>query len=319
MLKVFRDNLKHLKWILVLVVLVFVFFIWADFGTGLNDQNAGGRPSVAAYVGDQEVSLAEFERSYRNLESFYGQIYGDRMTPELAKQMGLPLQALNQAVSQKILLSEAKDMGLSVSDEELRDRILREQIFKDEQGRFVGEDRYHDLVRRRLGYPSATAFEEEFREELLVSKLKEIMEANVFVSDKEVEDAYREQVERASIRYVQLPVTRFAENVTPADAEIKAYFDKHKQEYQLPEQREAAYLVADAAQLTAKVSVDEKAMRDYYQEHQEEFARPEQVHARHILIKTEGGQHSDAEALRSFRPRTSASRRAKPWEPSPAK
>ena len=146
MLKVFRDNLKHLKWILVLVVLVFVFFIWADFGTGLNDQNAGGRPSVAAYVGDQEVSLAEFERSYRNLESFYGQIYGDRMTPELAKQMGLPLQALNQAVSQKILLTEAKDMGLSVSDDELRDRILQEEIFKDEQGRFVGEEDRKSVV-----------------------------------------------------------------------------------------------------------------------------------------------------------------------------
>ena len=35
MLKVFRDNLKHLKWILVFVVLVFIFFVWADFGTGI--------------------------------------------------------------------------------------------------------------------------------------------------------------------------------------------------------------------------------------------------------------------------------------------
>lgn len=296
MLKVFRDNLKHLKWILVLVVLVFVFFIWADFGTGLGNQNAGGRPNVAAYVGDQEVTFGEFERTYRDLEGFYGQIYGDRMTPELARQIGLPLQALNQAVSKKILLAEAKDMGLTVSDDELRDRILQEQLFKDEQGRFVGEDRYVDIVRRRLGYPSSAAFEEVMREELLVAKLSDILEANVFVSDKEVEEAYREQVERASIRYIQLPVTRFAESVTPTDAEIKAHFDRHKQEYQLPEQRDAAYLLVDPAQLAGKVAVDEKALRDYFADHREEFARPEQVHARHILIKTQNGQHSDAEA-----------------------
>jgi peptidyl-prolyl cis-trans isomerase D len=304
MLKVFRDNLKHLKWVLVFVVLVFVFFVWADFGTGIGNQGGGG-PQVAATVGDQEVTLNEFERHYRQLEAFYGQVYGDRLTPEMARQMGLPLQALNQAVSQKILLSEARRMGLTVTDEELRDRILQEQTFKDEQGRFVGEERYIDIVRNRLGYPSADAFEKVLREEVLVQKLMDILEANLYVSDQEVEQAYREQVERASIRYVQVPRTRFAQNAAVPAAEVKAYFDRHKQEYRLPEQREAAYLLVDPAQLAAKVPVDEKALRDYYQDHQEEYSQPEQVHARHILIKTQGQNdpeaHSDAEAQQLIR------------------
>ena len=118
MLKVFRDNLKHLKWILVFVVLLFIFFIWADFGTGIGNRGRGaGGPRVAAYVGDGEVTLTEFERQYRQLEGLYGQIYGDRMTPEMARQMGLPMLALNQAVSQEILLAEARDMGLEVTDD----------------------------------------------------------------------------------------------------------------------------------------------------------------------------------------------------------
>jgi peptidyl-prolyl cis-trans isomerase D len=296
MLKVFRDNLKHLKWILGFVVLVFVFFVWADFGTGIGNQGGGG-PQVAAYVGDQEVTLNEFERHYRQLESLYGQVYGDRMTPELARQMGLPLQALNQAVSQKILLAEARGMGLIVTDEELRDRILDEPTFKDEQGRFVGEEKYHEMVRNRLGYPSSAAFESVLREELLVSKLMDILEANLFVSDKEVEEAYRQQVERARIRYVQLPRTRFAQNAQPTDAEVKDYFAKHTQEYRLPEQREAAYLLVDAAQLSNKVPTDEKALRAYYQENQEQFTRPEQVHARHILVKTEGRTDEQARQI----------------------
>lgn len=296
MLKVFRDNLKHLKWILVFVVLVFIFFVWADFGTGIGNQGPGG-PQVAAYVGDGEVTLTELERQYRQLEGLYGQIYGDRMTPELARQMGLPTQALNQAVSQEILLAEARDMGLEVTDAELRDSILQEQTFKDEQGRFIGEDRYQEMVRNRLGYASPALFEQSLREELLVRKLMDILNANLYVSDKEVEEAYREQVERARIRYIQLPRTRFAQNAQVTDAELKDYFAKHTQEYRLPEQREAAYLLVDPAQLAAKVPADEAAQRAWYQEHKEELTQPEQVHARHILIKTEGRTDADAQKI----------------------
>ncbi|HVG08029.1 MAG TPA: peptidyl-prolyl cis-trans isomerase [Thermoanaerobaculia bacterium] len=298
MLKVFRDNLKHLKWILVFVVLLFIFFIWADFGTGIGNRGRGaGGPQVAAYVGDGEVTLTEFERQYRQLEGMYGQIYGDRMTPEMARQMGLPMQALNQAVSQEILLAEARDMGLEVTDAELRDNILQEQTFKDEQGRFIGEERYQDMVRNRLGYASPAVFEQSLREELLVRKLMDILKANLYVSDKEVEEAYRSQVERARIRYIQLPRSRFTQNVQVTDAEIKDYFAKHAQEYRLPEQREAAYLLVDPAQLAAKVPADEAAQRAWYQEHQEEYTQPEQVHARHILVKTEGRTDADAQKI----------------------
>ncbi|HEX5716293.1 MAG TPA: peptidyl-prolyl cis-trans isomerase, partial [Thermoanaerobaculia bacterium] len=296
MLKVFRDNLKHLKWILVFVVLVFIFFVWADFGTGIGNQGPGG-PRVAAYVGDGEVTLTEFERQYRQLEGLYSQIYGDRMTPELARQRGLPMQALNQAVNMEILLAEARGMGLEVTDAELRDNILQEPTFLDEQGRFIGEDRYQELVRNRLGYASPSLFEQSLREELLVRKLMDILNANLYVSDKEVEEAYREQVERARIRYIQLPRARFAQNAQVTDAEVKDWFAKHTQEYRLPEQREAAYLLIDPAQLAAKVPADEAAQRAYYEEHKEEYTQPEQVHARHILIKTEGRTDADAQKI----------------------
>ena len=187
MLKVFRDNLKYLSWILWLVVIVFVFFIWADFGTGFGGPNASG-PNVAAYVGDDQVTVDQFERHYRNLEGMYRQVYGERFTPELARQMGLPLQALNQAVSQRILLEEARNMGLAATDEEVRDRILQDPSFKDEQGRFIGEERYRELL-RGARYGSPAKFEAEIREQITVQKLMDILEANLYVSDKEVEQA----------------------------------------------------------------------------------------------------------------------------------
>ncbi len=297
MLKVFRDNLKYLSWILWLVVALFIFFIWADFGTGIG-QRGGAGDNVAAHVGDQKVTFDEFERHYKRLEGLYRQLYGEQFTAEAARQMGLPVQALNQAVSQKILLEEARNMGLVATDQEVRDRVLQETVFKDEQGRFVGEERYAEIL-RNLRYAGPAAFEAELRDEILVQKLMDILEANLYVTDQEVEKSYRDQVERARIRYVQLPRARFAaaaEGVT--DAEVASYFEKHKPEYRLPEQRDTAYLLVDAAQLAATVKVEEPAMREFYQANQDELARPEQIHARHIVVNTKG--RTDAEALKKL-------------------
>jgi peptidyl-prolyl cis-trans isomerase D len=296
MLKVFRDNLKYLSWILWLVVGLFIAYIFTDFGGGLGQRGGGATgDNVAANVGGQKVTIDEFERHYKRLESLYRQIYGEQFTSEAARQMGLPLQALNQAVSQKILLEEARRMGLAATDEEVRERVLQEPAFKDAQGRFVGEDQYAEIL-RGARYPSAAAFEAELRDEILVKKLMDILEANVYVSDQEVEKSYRDQVERARIRYIQLPRARFAQAAAATDVEVKDYFEKHKTEYRLPEQREAAYLLIDQNQLPTSVKVDDKALRDYYDQHKDEFTRPEQVHARHIVVSPEGKTDAEAQA-----------------------
>ena len=281
MLKVFRDNLKYLSWILWLVVGLFIFFVFADFGGGFGQGQGGPMVNAAAEVGDETVTMDEFENQYRQLENMYRQIYGEQFTPEIARQMQLPMQALNQAVNEKILLEEARRLGLVATDEEVRDRILQEDVFKDEQGRFIGEDKYAQLL--QANRYTVASFEEQIREEVLIRKLESALEAGVFVSEPEVEKAYREQVERATIRYIQVPRSRFPAADLP-QSELAAYFQTHQQEFRLPEQREAAYLVVDGAQLAKQIQMDDKTLREYYDSHKDEFARQEQVRARHILI-----------------------------------
>lgn len=292
MLKVFRDNLKNLAWILWVVIAVFVLTLAVDFGAGMGQQGAAG--SVAATVGDQTVTLDDFRRQYQQMETLYRQVYGEQFTPEIAQQLQLPMQALNQAVNQKILLAEAERLGLGVTDEELQARILEQGVFKDEQGRFVGQEKYEEILRAN-GY-APTTFEAEMRKDLLLQKLTDILRANVFVSDKEVERTYREQVERAKIRYLQLPRSQFAQAAAQIPpSEVSAWYEAHKDEYRLPEQREAAYLLVEPSRLTDQVKVADKELRDYYESHKDEFSQQEQVRARHILVKVDD-QTTDEQA-----------------------
>src|SRR5947209_3823928 len=289
MLKVFRDNLKNLAWILWAIIALFVLALAVEFGGNVRQANQG--QNVAATVGSERVTATEFQRAYQSQYNRFHQMYGDQFTPELAKQMRLPLQALDQLIGQKILLAEARRLGLTVSDAELRDQIL--EIFKDEQGSFIGQDEY--VRRLQANRLSPGEFERDLRDELLVEKLTTALAANLYVSEDEIQKAYRNQVEKARIRYLQVPRARFAAEVKSSPADLAAYFQAHKAEFRLPEQRDVAYLLVDGNRAAGDVKVTDQDLQSFYDAHKADFTHEEQVHARHVLVQV-NDQRTDAQA-----------------------
>jgi peptidyl-prolyl cis-trans isomerase D len=293
MLRVLRENVKYLSWILWVIIGLFVLFVFADFGTGVRGR---GNVTWVAKVGSETISQSEFQQAYQSMDRRLQQMYGEQYTPEVAKQMQVPLQALNEAVTTKILLREARRAGLSVSDKEVSDEILSSPSFLDDQGHFIGEQRYSQiLVQNRL---SVAGFEEMVRNDLLKRKLLEALSAGLYVSDAELERTYREQVERAKVRYIEVPRTRFADLVV-APAEVTAWFNAHRQDFRLPEQRQAAYLLVEPAQLINQVKLSDAELQSYYSAHQDEFKQDEQVRASHILLQI-NDKRTAAEAERQL-------------------
>ncbi|HZF11767.1 MAG TPA: SurA N-terminal domain-containing protein [Thermoanaerobaculia bacterium] len=290
MLKVLRDNIKYLSWILWLIIALFVGAIFVSFDS---TRLTGGSTRDVATVGHDAVTREEFDRTYKALERQYQQAYGEQFTPEVAKQLQLPLKALGDAVNRRILLAEAAHLGLKASDEEVRDRILTAPLFQDDKGRFVGEAVYRQFLQEQ--HMTADAFEQQMREDLMLAKLFQTLKAGVYISDEEIEKAYRDQVEKAKVRYVELPKDRFLQGQDLPKDQLAAYYEAHKAEYKLPEQREAAYLLVESAKLLPQVQVDDKALKDYYAAHVKEYSQPEQAHARHILAKVDD-QHPEAQA-----------------------
>ncbi len=291
MLKVLRENVKYLSWILWIVIGIFVLFVFVDFGGFLPGSSAP--QSMAARVGSETVTVAEFQTQYRQTEERMRQLYGEQFSPDLARQMRLPVRVLDDLVNRKIMLEEARRLGLTVSDGELRDAILEVPVFKDDKGRFVGEATYAEIL--KANSRTKDRFEGEMRDELLLGKLQKALLSNIYVSDQEVERSYRDQTERAKIRYLQLPRNRYLQGEQIPQAEIRASFEANKEKYRLPEQREVAYVLVEAAKMLDAVKVDEAEIRRYFDEHKAEFSQEEQVRARHILVMV-NDQKTGAEA-----------------------
>jgi peptidyl-prolyl cis-trans isomerase D len=271
------------------IIGLFILAIFVDFGAGMR---SGAAPtSSAAKVGGDTVTREDFDRSYRMLGQRVKQMYGEQATDELLKQMQLPLQALNRAVDQTVLLAEARRIGFKASDDEVRDLIL--QTFKDEQGRFVGEAEYARILQRNQY--SVPAFEDEVRREILIRKLDESLAASIHVSDQEIEKSYRGQVERAKIRYLELPRNRYLQGAQVPQGELAAYYQAHRQEYKLPERRTVAYLLVEPVKLRDLVKADDAEVKSYYDKHPGELAQQEQVRARQILLLV-NDKRNEAEA-----------------------
>jgi len=291
MLKVFRDNLKNLSWILWVVIAVFILLVFVDFGRSRRAQTAAGS---AASVGDHQVTWAEFQRHYQYIEQRYRDLYGDKFNSEVAKQLQLGRQAIEQLLNDKLLLDEAHDMGLTVTDAEVRKVILKIPGLVDDQGKFIGEEQYKRFAKAN-NYATPGALEAAVRQDLLRQKLLDVLSQTARVSDVEVKQAFRDQTVRAAVSYVQLPRANFASDVQVSQDDLQSYYEQHQAEYQLPEQRVVDYLLVDKALLRAQMEISDDELRAYYNAHPDEFTREEQVRARHILLRT-GGDRTEEQA-----------------------
>ncbi len=174
-------------------------------------------------------------------------------------------------------------MGLEVTDEELQRNIVGMPELQD-NGAFIGQEAYTNLLRRNGLTPGA--FEESQRQVLLTEKVQNALAQTVFVAPQEVESAYREEAETATVRLLKLPASRFAAEVTVDDEALAAFFAERRESFKLPERRLVEYLLVDPDSQREAAQVTDEEVRGYYESNPSDYTSEEQVKARHILLRT---------------------------------
>lgn len=291
MLRTMRESMKYLQWTLWAVVVVFVAFVFVDFGGFVPGAETPAARN-AATVGNMSVSWQEFEREYRGLESRLRDQLGANYDPAIFGER-LPAQALDRLVSQRILASEARDLGLQITDAELREAIRGIPGLTDADGRFIGKDAYTAAL-RSMGY-SAESFERSLREDLMVQRLNDAMRQGVFIPASEVERADRERAERVALRFIELPWAEVGA-VEVDDTGLAAFFAENQEDYRLPERRVVDFLVVEQSRLLETITPTEEQLLAHYQAHLEDYTQQEQVQARHILVNTNATRDAAAAA-----------------------
>jgi peptidyl-prolyl cis-trans isomerase D len=288
MLDRMRRHKGWLKWSLALVVLTFVVFYIPDFLGRNTATTLGAAPrEVIAEVGGHDLTAGDFQSRYQAQLQSYQQQFGGQINEQLIRQLGIDQQILTQMIDEEVAVIEADRHKLRVSDDE-----LAEQIFAipglQEDGKFIGEQRYEQLLRVQRPPLTKAQFEDSLRRSMVIDKLRAALTDWIVVPDSEVEREFKRRNEKVKLQVVALTADKFRDKVNVSDADVASYFDSHKAEYRIGEQRKIKYLLLDRDQARQRVTVTPADVERYYNQNIQQFQTPEQVHASHILLKTEG-------------------------------
>src|SRR5262245_34805997 len=119
---------------LVMGLLVLSFAVW-----GIGDIFRGFGRSTFAKIGDQEIGIEQFRQLYRDRLTLFSRQIGRNITFEQARATGIDQQIVRSIVSEFVIDERARKLRLSVSDDEIRRRILADPRFQGLNGQFDRE------------------------------------------------------------------------------------------------------------------------------------------------------------------------------------
>jgi len=283
MLDRMRRHKGWLKWSLAIVILAFVILYIPSF---LGPGRAGNNDVVASVEG-REITVGRFRQAYQRQMQAYRAQFGGNVDEKMLKQLGIDQRIVQQMIEEETALAEAARLGISATDEEVRTRIATMPGLL-ENGQFIGEQRYRQMLEMQNPPLTPGDFEEQIRRGVTLQKLQAALTHWITVDDKEVEAEFKRRNEKVKLAVVSFPADKFRAGLEATDAELTAYYEAHKNELKVPEKRKVKYALVDMQAIRDRIQISPQDIQRSFEDNQQQYSTPEQVRASHILLKTEG-------------------------------
>jgi peptidyl-prolyl cis-trans isomerase D len=287
MFDLFRSREKSVRILLAVMLLLvaasmLIYLIPGGFGNGgITGDN------VVAAVNGEKVTDVDVQRQIAMVTR------GQTNLPKGVLSMYIPT-IVSQLVEQKAMAYKAKEMGLTVSDQELGDAIQAE-FAGQTGGKFDMQIYQSFLVQEGL---TPTAFENQQRDSMLSARLENLERQSLVISDADARAEYQRKNLKVGLQYIAIERKLFLTRIDANPAAIKAYFDKNRQMFRIQEKRSFDLILGAGADYMQSAQIPEAQLQKDYQEGIDSFRTPERVRVRHILIKTQGKPKEEAPKLR---------------------
>ena len=274
-------------WAMVVIGLVVLSFVFAGVGSYLNSSGQ----TVAATVNGEEIGLNELERAYQaqrgRMESQYGEGISAMFSDE-AYLKQFRRSVLDSLISETLVEQKARDLGLRISDELIRNTIRNMQEFQL-SGQF-NNDRYLSILRQNGFQPSD--FRDYLRVQLTREQLARALGGSDFALPGEAKQLYALQAQTRDGRYVLVDAAQFAADAEVTDGDIQSYYDANITSFDTEEKVSLSYVTLTVDDLKGNVSVTDEDVAKWYEENKAQYQTDEQRRVSHIMIET--GDDADA-------------------------
>lgn len=269
-----RNNQRVVQFVLALVILPFAFW-----GVDSYVRDSGSSDEVAK-VGNSKITRQEFQNAMRDQQDRLRGALGAAFKPEMLNTPEAKQAVLEGLVSQRVLALQVQASRLAVSDEQLREVISNIPALQ-ENGQFSME-RYQRAVQSQG--MSQAGFEARLRGELAMQQIPLAVGQSAFVSKTETELWLASQLEQRQVAEQLFKAESFVGQVKPTATAVQQYYDSHRQDFEMPAQAMVEYLVLSQDDLAANITVAEADVRAWYDKHADRYKAAAERRASHILI-----------------------------------
>lgn len=278
MLQTIRDNSKGTMAFLLIGFLVIIFAL-----SGAEALFSGSsRSGEVASVGDESITENEVAREVLRQRQQITDQYGDSVPSEFVSDERLREPAINSLVQRKVMVQNAREQGMSVSDEMLDSIIVDIPQFQGENGSF-DPNRYQQVL-RSMGYTPAQ-YKKVLAEEVLLNHLTMGVGNSGFVTDEELERFVELNFQTRDFQYLTLSEERVADEVSVSDEEIENFYQENQQQFRQAEQVAVEYIDLSVENLMEQIEIDEQTLRQQYEENQTQSEERQQRRVAHILFE----------------------------------
>jgi peptidyl-prolyl cis-trans isomerase D len=268
MLDVIRKNKNTIivKIVFVVIVLSFIgtmFLVWGEGRSGMD----GGTSGFAAKVDGKKISLEEYQNAYQRIRNVYQQIYGQSLSAEMEKELGLKKVALDGLIDNLLVMKEAKSMGIKVTKDDVTNAIAAMPTFQKD-GAF-SFDLYQQLLKSSRMTPKD--FEESQKGELILKKTRQTIKDKAVVTDADALAQFKKDNDKIDLEYVSYAPSDVIGEVKLTEAELNEYLQKNQAEFKTPVKVAISYILLDPSLQAAKMTVTDDEIQTYYQKNIDKY------------------------------------------------
>lgn len=257
MLDFFRKGMGSWLAAGLLGILIASFALW-----GIGDPLSTLTSNYVVEVDDEKITVNEFAQSF-DMEFRQSQArFGETFTKELAVQFGFGNQVISQMADRKAFDVEARNLGLRVTDDELRDYIMSIPTFQDETGAFNRS--YFEQIAAGQGY-GVQQFEELMRADLVRGQFVEAIMNNIETPDIAADTLTKYTTEKRIAEVLTIPASNMTAIGEATDEILMAFYDDNNPLYMAPEYRDLSYFEISANDIAATIEIDDAVAREMYE------------------------------------------------------
>lgn len=255
----------------ILTVICVPFVLW-----GINNYLNDGQEAPVASVGKKDFFQRDVNKAYEKYQQSLGGLAVDDAI--------LKSQALSKLIKDEVLLQYVHQKGLTLTDDAIRDFVHTLPYFQTD-GKF-DETKYKQMLSsQRMSSPE---FVSQIKNALVMEQFQQSILNSSFATPYDLERVFKIQNQQRDVEYVTIPVS--ASNEMPSVDAIKAYYDAHQTQYQVPEQMSVEYIELTLEDLAKTIEVTEEKVKAFYEEQKAQYSTPERRKVSHILFEVNDKQ-----------------------------